>query len=71
MAGRRAQDGRPGFGDLSSNQPGAAPVRDQWWPLPLGSPVGLVIGFAQPVVEGRGENYSSQKEKASFGLLHL
>lgn len=30
--------------------------------LALGLPVGLVIGFAQPVVEGRGENYSSQQE---------
>lgn len=71
VAGRRAQDRRRVFGDVLSNQPRAAPFRDQSWLLALGSPVGLVIGFAQPVVEGRGENYSSQQEMPGFGLLHV
>lgn len=31
------------------------PVKDQSWLLAPGSPVGLLIGFTQPVVEGRAE----------------
>lgn len=54
VAGRRAQDGRLGFGNVSSNQPRAVPFKDQSWFLALGSPVVRVIGFVQPVVEGRG-----------------
>lgn len=54
VAGRRAQDGRLGFGHVSSNQPRAVPLQDQSWLLALGSPVVRVIGFVQPVVEGRG-----------------
>lgn len=51
------------LGDVSSNQPCAVPFKDQSWLLAPGSPVVRVM-----VVEGRGENYSSQQEMRSRAL---
>lgn len=67
---RRAQDWRHRFGDVSSNQPRAARFKHQLWlPAPV---AGIrVIGFVQPVVEGRGGELQFPVEMQSLGLLHF